>query len=132
MAGSKCPFSMYEHHGPGKSGTAEIHPIETLGSGGGIAAVGHKDPFPAPGLSGHCRFGQRTFAGRGCKEEERRKLRLPSLRMQAGEWASVCVLLQSSGRFGQLLLAAKAFAVAQVGRRCDPCLEAAVNVANAG
>ena len=61
---------MYGYHGPGKSGTAEIHPIETLGSGGGIAAVGHKDPFPAPGLSGHCRFGQRTFAGRGGKEEE--------------------------------------------------------------
>jgi hypothetical protein len=32
--------------------------------------MGHKDPFPAPGLSGHCRFGQRTFAGRGGKEEE--------------------------------------------------------------
>src|SRR5215469_6032367 len=77
MAGSKCPFSMYEHHGPGKSGTAEIHPIETLGSGGGIAAVGHKDPFPAPGLSGHCRFGQQTFAGRGGKEEEAPKAVVP-------------------------------------------------------
>ena len=57
----------------------------------------------------------------------RRKLLLPSLRVQASERASVRVLLQSSGRFGQLLLAAKAFAVAQVGRRCDPCLEAAAN-----
>jgi len=37
---------------------------------GELRLVGHKDPFPAPGLSGHCRFGQRTFAGRGGKEEE--------------------------------------------------------------
>ena len=63
MAGSKCPFSMYEHHGPGKSGTAEIHPIETLGSGGGIAAVGHFDPFPPRRLNGRCPFSQPTSVG---------------------------------------------------------------------
>ena len=28
-----------------------------------MAGVGHEDPFPRPGPSGRCRFGQETFAG---------------------------------------------------------------------
>jgi hypothetical protein len=46
---------MYGHHGPGKSGTAEIHPIETLGSGGGMAGVGQEEAFPRPRLNARCR-----------------------------------------------------------------------------
>jgi hypothetical protein len=43
--------------------TAEIHPIETLGSGGGMAGVGHEDQFPSTRLSAGYGFRKETIPG---------------------------------------------------------------------